>query len=351
MAYKVSPACLKFSLVVCFLLLLQPVFCQYNFGEVDGLLTRDQKLLGGAISALVYKDGKIIYKKDIGQDFNAKTQAPIGGASQWISDVVIMSLVDEGKLSLDDPVMKYIPIFADYSKKYITIRNCLTHTTGIQAEAPGLKNVLTRKKYATLEEEVTAFAKREIERNPGEEFFYSNIGPNIAARIAEVVTKKTFDRLVSDRVLRPLKMHTTSFSLDYNKAIDAADGGFSSANDYMNFLIMILNKGMFDNKQVLSEKSIDEMQKMQTGTAAPRYTPKGYEGLDYGLGEWVLEKDASGKASVVSGPAVYGTWPYVDYCRGYACIILTKTVLSEEKKDVYQALKAAIDQQIPATCK
>lgn len=364
MTYQAVPNCLKFSLIACFLLLLQPVFSQTAkpavkakepemqaaLSGVDDLLARNQKALGGAVVALVYKDDKIVYKKEIGEDFNAKTQAPLAGSSQWLTAALIMTLVDEGKISLDDPVTKYIPVFSTYSKKYITIRNCLTHTHGIEADA-GLKGLLAKKKYATLEDEATAFAKREIERNPGEEFFYSGIGFNIAARIAEIVTKKGFDRLIQERILRPLKMRQTNFGQDFDKAIDPSAGGVTSANDYINFLAMILNKGVFEGKRILSEKSLEEMEKMQTGQAVIRYMPKVTEGLDYGFGEWIFEKDATGKATVVGCPGLYGAWPYVDYCHGYACVILTKTLLPEQKKEIYVSVKDAIDQQMTSTCK
>ncbi|HEY4148308.1 MAG TPA: serine hydrolase domain-containing protein [Chitinophagaceae bacterium] len=347
MAYKVRQTCLKFSLLGAFLLLLQPAFSQPNFDDLDALLTRNEKLLGGNVIALIYKDGKIIHTKQIGQDFTPKVQAPIANAGQWITAALIMSLVDEGKISLDDPVMKYIPIFGPYSKKYITIRNCLTHTTGIQAD----HSLLPHKKSGTLEDEATSFAKKEIDRNPGETFVFSNIGFNIAGRIAEIVTKKTFDRLVQDRIIRPLKMRQTTFYLDYDKAIDPSGGAYSSANDYLNFLVMMLNKGTFEGKRILSEKSVDEMEKMQTGQAAIKFMPKMGEGYDYGFGAWILDKDASGKATVLASPSLFGTFPYIDYCRGYACIIFTKTLLPEQKKELYLSIKDAIDQQIPGTCK
>jgi CubicO group peptidase (beta-lactamase class C family) len=344
---------------VCFLLLLQSAFSQAGkpaaakepemqaaLKDVDDLLDRNQKLLGGSVVTLIYKDGKIVYKKELGAEFNVKTQSTIGGAGQWITAALIMSLVDEGKISLDDPVTKYIPIFASYSKKYITIRNCLSHTTGILAD----KGFVAGKKYSTLEDEAAGYAKKEIERNPGEMFFYSHVGPNLAGRIAEIVTKKTFDRLIQDRILRPLKMRQTNFGNDYERAIDPSAGMVTTANDYINFLAMILNKGTFEGKRVLSEKSIDEMQKMQTGNAIVKYTTKAGEGYDYGLGLWVMEKDAAGKATVVGCPAISGTWPYVDYCRGYACLFLVKDQ-PVEQKNVYLSIKEAIDKQMPGNCK
>ena len=162
-----------------------------------------------------------------------------------------MTFVDEGKISLDDKVSKFIPIFAKYMKTYITIRNCLTNTTGIQADPLGPMKLLEKSKYPDLETEVDAFAsKREIETNPGTEIFYSHIGPNIAARVLEVVTKKTFDRIVQDKILRPCKMRGTSFTNENGVTSDPADGAVTTANDFINFLGMLLNKGVFEGKNV-----------------------------------------------------------------------------------------------------
>ena len=100
---------------------------------------------------------------------------------------MVLALVDAGKLSLDDKVSQYIPDFTKYNKSYITIRHCLSHQTGIKQEPIKLAAFLLRKKYETLEQEVNEFvSKREIDYNPGEAFFYGNVGMNIAARVCEV---------------------------------------------------------------------------------------------------------------------------------------------------------------------
>jgi len=353
MSYKTRVNCLKFSILSAFLLLLQPVVAQYNFGQVDDLITKNQKVLGGDVIAVIYKDGKIIYKKETNKEFTGKTQSPAASCSSWLTATLAMMFVEDGKISLDDPVTKYIPIFTSYSKRYITIRHCLTHTTGIHAEEPGLKAVLEGqgKKYNTLEEEVNSFAKREIERNPGEMFFYSNIGLNIVGRILEIVSKKTFDRLIAERLLRPLKMRQTSFYVDYDKSVNPSGGAVTTSNDYINFLTMILNKGTFEGKRLLSEKSIADMQKMQTGNAVIKYQPAVVQGYDYGFGDWILQKDATGTGTVISSPGLFGSFPYVDYCRGYACLIFAKTLLNEQKKEVYNSLMEAINQQLPSNCK
>src|SRR5258708_35815496 len=102
-----------------------------------------------------------------------------------------MTFVDEGKLSLDDKVTQYIPLFGKYMKGYITIRNCLTNTTGVRGDE-GIKVQLTRK-FERLEDEGNSYAsKHDIVINPGTECFYSGIGPSILARVLEIVGTEPF---------------------------------------------------------------------------------------------------------------------------------------------------------------
>lgn len=345
MSLKINRICLNCSLATVFLLLLQGAVAQPDFSAADQLLTRNQKLLGNNIIALIWKDGKMIYQKEIGTDFTVKTQAPIASCSKWLTAAVIMTFVDQGKLSLDDPVGNYIPIFNSYAKGYVTIRHCLSHSTGIENDRGAILKLLQRRKYGTLEAEVNAIAAKEISNNTGMEFHYGNYGLNIAARVVEIIGKKNFERLAMERVFRPLKMKNTSFDNNGN-APNPSGGAISTANDYMNFLIMILNKGKFEGKQILSEAAIAEMQKPQMSGLPIRYTPKVAEGYEYGLGEWIQEKDSNGKATVVSSPGLFGTWPYVDNCRKYAAIIFVKTLLGEAKKETVLRFKEIVDEQI-----
>src|SRR5258705_2649658 len=108
-----------------------------------------------------------------------------------------MQFVDEGKITLDDPVVKYIPVFEKYMKKYVTIRHCLSHMTGIADDDKFLKKILQRKKFESLDEEVEAFAAREIRANSGTDFWYGNVGLDIAAKELEVVSKRKIEELVN----------------------------------------------------------------------------------------------------------------------------------------------------------
>lgn len=348
MSLKLKTTCVLVSLICFLLILLQPVHAQYNFSDLDAKVDFAKKQWGEDLSVLIYRDGKIIYSKSTGT-FTAKTQAPIASCSKWLTAALVMKLAEEGKIKLDDPISKYLPVFSKYSKGYITIKQCLSHLTGIESEPLKLGKLLQRTKYNSLEEEVMDFAsKREIMASPGTQFRYSNVGLNIAGKIIEIVSKRGFEQVMQEKLLRPLQMRNTSFSSFF--AVNPSGGAVSTPNDYINFLSMLLNKGMFNGKQILSEESVRLMHTVQTTQPMIKYAPKVAAGFNYGLGEWIQETDENGEATVVSCPGLFGTWPFIDRCRGYASIIFLSGILSEEKRDLYMDIKKTIDQQIIANC-
>ena len=347
MSVKIIFNCLKVSVVLIFLLNFQAVLAQSDFTAIDRKLEESKKELGGNAAVLVYKDGKQVYQKIMGKEFNIKTQVPISYSSEWLTAALVMCYVDQGKISLDDKISTYIPIFTKYAKGYITIRDCLSHLTGIEAEHT--RSLFGKKKYENLEEEVNEFAsKREIESNPGLLFNHSNIGLVLAARVLEIVTKRSFEQLMQEKITRPLMMRNTSFS-SFN-AVNPSSGAVSTAYDYIIFLNMLLNKGMYNNKRILSEKAVAEMQKIRTTAQMIGYAPKEMVGYNYGFGEWILSTDTNGNASALACPGFSGTWPMIDLCRGYTCVIFTKGDLKEEKTAIYSDIKKIIDGQIGGTC-
>jgi CubicO group peptidase (beta-lactamase class C family) len=345
MSYKKALNCRRFSLFTLGLLFCLSAFPQSNFDAVDQLFKQNQKAIGGGYAVVVWKDGKVIYQKQLNTDFTPKTQAPIGRAGDWMTAALVMTLVDDGKLSLDDKVTQYIPLFGKYMKGYITIRNCLTNTTGIKTDE-SVDKPLSKVHYETLEDMVNTYAdKHSIATNPSTEIFYSTYGPNIAGRCLEVVSKKTFGRLMMDRIVHPLKMRATSFVNEDGGADDPSNGGRSCVNDYINFLTMLLNKGMFDGKRVLSEKAVQELETIQFGALPVKYVPKELQGTKTALGNYLA--NASGTLMVC--PDLLGAAAWLDTCRGYAAVLLVEKP-EEEKKPLYQNLINLVGQAIGGAC-
>ena len=350
MAYRSSFICINVISFLSFLLLLQPVFAQQSFSDLDNILQQNQKLLGKDFVVMLWKkDDTLVYKKEFG-DFNSKTQAPIASCSKWLTAALVMTFADEGKLSLDDKITKWLPEFEKYGKNYITIRTCLSHMTGIRSEPITLLKLLERKKFNSLEDEVNSFAAKDIQANPGEEFRYSNIGLNIAARVLEIISKKRFDVLARQRLFVPLGMKRTTFTTLDGSAVNPSGGAQSSPDDYMHFLVMLMNRGIYQGKRILSENAVNEMLQVQTKPEQIKYAPKPAQGYNYALGAWVVE-EKDGKATAVSSPGLFGTWPLVDYCRGYAYLFFVKNLLSEERADEQVAIKGVIDDKFSNTCK
>ncbi len=347
MSYQTSQNCLKSSLVVVFLLFFQSIFSQNNFPALSSEIEAQKKILGNDFVVMLWKkDDTLIYKKEIGS-YNSKTAAPIASCSKWLSTALVLQFVDEGLLSLDDNVSQWLPEFERYGKNYITIRHCLSHMTGIDEETRLLKKLMQRSKFESLEEEVNYFAKRGIRTNPGSDFWYGNTGINIAGRVLEVISKKKFDVLIKQKLFNPLGMRKTSFTNNEGGAVNPSGGASSTADDYMKFLVMLLNKGKYGGKQILSEAVVDEFLKVHTKAEQIRYAPKSATGYNYAIGSWVIE-EKNGKATALASPGLFGTWPMIDFCRGYAYLVFVKNLLGEERAGVHLQLKQLVDEQIPS---
>jgi CubicO group peptidase (beta-lactamase class C family) len=175
----------------------------YNFKPLDQVLEANQKNLDKNFTVLVYKNNQLVYGREMGE---AKANLPVavGSISKWLTAALTMTLVDQGKLNLDDKVSTYLPIFKTYGKAYITVRQCLTHFTGLAG--PGIESFHPGR-YANLEAQVNDLcAKREIGTNPGTEFRYTDAGYAIVGRVLEVITKKSFALLAKETLFRPLNM-------------------------------------------------------------------------------------------------------------------------------------------------
>lgn len=344
MSLNQMPNLIRICLIATTLLFLKKSSnAQLDTAAISNHLNRQKDKLGKNFAFILVKEGKVAYKRE-NSDFTLKTPQPIGASSQWLTAALVMTFVQEGKLSLDDKVSQYLPIFEKYYKGYITIRHCLTHHTGIQAD-----KLFQKSKFKTLEEEVNDIAsKKEIWKNAGEEARYSNVGFQIAGRVLEALTKRTFDRLMLERIQRPCGMKNTTFANeDYNDALNPATGARSSAADFGNFLTMLLNKGTFNNKPVLTESSVETLLSLQVENNKMKNIPASVQGYNYGLGIWVIDTNDKGIATSFTAPSYTGSMPVLDVCRKYGYVLLTKDLSSPPGKDFYATLKEAVDAGMP----
>ena len=111
----------------------------------------------------------------------------------------------------------------------------------------------------------------------------------------------------------------------------------------MNFLQMILQKGAFKGKKIISPATIELMQVSRTMHAKIVYTPAEATGFEYGWGEWILEKDDTGNSTTVSSPGLFGTYPWVDLKRNYAAIVFVKNIHVKDQQQNYQQIRDAVN--------
>jgi hypothetical protein len=110
---------------------------------------------------------------------------------------------------------------------------------------------------------------------------------------------------------------------------------------------MILNKGVYNGKRILSEQSIKAMETLQMDAGLQKNLPPSLAGYTYGMGEWIMDKYDDGKPSVIGCINMFGCYPIIDKCRGYTLVIITKDLMTEQKQQVYKDLKNTLNTVFP----
>ncbi len=361
----------------------------------------------GAI-ALVVRDGKVVYYESFGyDDVTAKTKLPkdaivrIASQTKAITSTAVMMLYEEGKFLLDDPISKYIPAFkspvvldkfneADSSyttipaKREISIRDLLTHTSGIGYSVIGSKEsnaIYGKNKISSglggpnikLVDLVNTLAKMPLMHQPGERFTYG-LNTDILGLFVEIVSGKPLDVFFQERIFKPLNMNDTHFYLPeakYSKLatlyaedknrnlIKAAEtmqhfpkqkgtffsggaGLSSTALDYAKFLQTLLNGGSLNGNDILSPAVVRMMTSNQIGNL-------NVDNRKFGLGFALATPKEAAKLPVSEGNfewgGIFGTSYWVDPKENLIGILITQKYpnsyndLSEKYKIlVYQAL-------------
>ncbi|ANE51308.1 serine hydrolase domain-containing protein [Flavisolibacter tropicus] len=205
--------------ILSYLLISLSVKAQSNHSKIDSLLNAYVAIHKFNGSALVIKDGEKVYEKSFGyqnaaiKSLNTKNSVfPIGSLTKPFTALLILKLAEEKKLSVNDPVNKYIP---DYPKgNEILIKHLLTHTAGIyEAFRKSTYREQVTTTYAFRPEEKMAFFKDEpLDFEPGSKFSYSNSGYDLLGIIIEKVTGLSYQTALSQYIFKPLKMQKSGFN-------------------------------------------------------------------------------------------------------------------------------------------
>ena len=317
-----------------------------------------QNEVPGAVTVIVTPKG-IAHLGVAGHANAGKTRPLAKDSIFWIASmtkpvtaVSVLMMQDAGKLSIDDPVSKYIPEFAGLAAGKITLRHMLTHTSGMGEATP--EETRDARKLADL---VPVYARKPVAFEPGSQWRYCQTGINMLARVVEIVSAQPFPEFVAARLFRPLGMKDTGFYLserqmprlvtparrDGDKLVDAevallqgksptdtnrypaANGGlFSTGPDYARFARMLLRGGESGGRRYLSPAAFALMTHNQTGSLKAGFIP----GHSWGLGVGVVEKPEGQTAMLHPGAfghgGAYGTQAWIDPKGGVALILMVQ---------------------------
>jgi CubicO group peptidase (beta-lactamase class C family) len=306
----------------------------------------------------------------------------IASLTKPVTCAAIMLLVDQGRVSLVDPIEKYLPEYKGLKMnpcragagahcspvaphRSPNVEDLMTHTSGLSSP-----DITPEPK--TLAELVSRGAESELLFEPGTSWSYSNLGIDILGRIVEIVSHQPFDEFLKERLFAPLGMADTAFVVPpekrarlatlYNfssgqpKRIEAqwgiaggipspAGGLISTASDMLRFNEMMRNKGTLDAKRILSPAAVELMTISHTGDLEAGFVP----GVGHGFGYEVVREVRgmfryNSLGTFVKGGA-YRTYEWVDPTRDLVGVIMMQRTNggadASDETNAFMAIAAA----------
>jgi len=224
-----------FSLIL-FLFFLSFLFADQRSNEVDKLFAQWDKTTSPGCALAVINDGQIIYKRGYGmaklEDSIVMTPSKIfdiGSVSKQFTATCIVILAEQGKVSIDDDMRKYLPEMPKYEKP-ITISHLLHHTSGVRDynSLLSLAGFRPDSDSPTVEEALEIICKQKrLNFLPGEEYSYSNSGYFLLSCIVERVSGKSLNEFAQEHIFKPLGMTNTIFQDDHTQIIPNRATGYS----------------------------------------------------------------------------------------------------------------------------
>ena len=296
--------------------------------------------LSGSNVMIVVQDGEVVHRhvensgREGDRDIDADTLFPIWSMSKPITIAAVMTLHEAGHFEWDDEVSRYLPCFAELTvrdgeqirpaKTPLRIIDLMTHRAGWAYYNLGIgppprhdQPQPSQTRFKDLQEFCEVAAAYPLESDPGSAYVYG-INQAILGRLVEVVSGRPFATYLQEAILEPLGMTQTSFVLDeerrarfqplylnrgtlrgYTEILDelnydpdsrahfGGEGLVSSLDDYARFAEMLLGRGEFRGRRILSEASIDRMLEV----ASEEIAPDAWPGLDMGFSVFVVSED------------------------------------------------------------
>jgi CubicO group peptidase (beta-lactamase class C family) len=310
-----------------------------KIAEVDRFMERqvsENQIAGGIV--LVWHRGRIgcfnsygWRDREAGKPMAPDTLFRLYSMSKAITTAAALTLYDQGRIGLDDPVSKYIPAMAQLQvattnglrapTRPVTVRDLMLHTAGFTyGDGPdALKEAYKQLKpleSATLAELVEKLSQAPLAFDPGTDWGYG-MGTDVLGRVIEIVSGEGLDVFLERTIFKPLRMIDTAFTVapekidrfavnysrspeglkvrdaattsEYAKPVTLFSGGgglVGTARDYLRFLVMIENGGQLDGQRILRSSTTRLMTRNQLPEAAfpIHFGAERRAGTGFGLG-------------------------------------------------------------------
>lgn len=384
-------------------------FSKERLNKIDETFIKaiQNKEIPGAVIA-ISRYGKIVYKRAFGMQ-DPQKQIPmtedsifrIYSMTKPIISTAAMMLNEDGLIYLHENLNKYIPEFDNMTvstayidkegqkqervveaKNKIKIHNLLNHTSGLTYGTFGNSFAKKRLKSSeisklnlediSLKKYVKELSKFPLAYNPNTVWEYGR-SIEVLGRVVEIVSNKTLDVFLKDKIFKPLDMIDTAFYVDESKwhriaepfkdkqpklinirdkpnFLTGGHGLVSTIDDYMKFCMMFLKKGKVNNNSILSRKTIEYMTSNHLGNNISRDTPLYLPGPGYGFGLGFAVRESNGLSSWPGSKGEYfwagyaGTYFWIDPKEELIVISMTQSVTNRMKfrlllrNLVYQAI-------------
>ena len=325
---------------------------------------------------------------------------PIASMTKPVTGVAILMLVEEGKVRLSDPVSRFIPEFRETkvamprsnaageedsiytvpAKREVTVQDLITHTSGLVSGGAGSEaasRVAPRKPTDTVADWTAALGAAPLDFQPGTQWAYSGLaGIDTLGRIVEIASGLTFDEFLRQRIFEPLGMKDTTFNVPdesmprvvtlygrtpeglelrpvpewvATKTLHSGGGGlWSTAEDYLQFAQMLVNKGELNGTRLLGSRTVELMASNHVGDLyAKAGRTGGAPGKGFGLTvdvvlDAVEARNDHRSTGSFGWSGAFGTTFWVDPREELTAILLVQTPGGPLRADFQNAVMQAI---------
>jgi CubicO group peptidase (beta-lactamase class C family) len=319
----------------------------------------EEKFIPGGAMMLIHK-GEVIFQEGFGladletkRPFTTDSYCRIASLTKPHTCTMMAFLVDQGEVSFNDPVDKYIPAFSRMRLKGSeeifpspTLAQCLSHTAGFASNNDLKAGKLTLNFDGDLESVTAELATKRLFEKSGTNYAYSRLGYMTAGRVAEIVMDKSYVEIMEDILFQKIEAEASTFDADSVKekmatpyerkktgfvertgegmgtAINPGGNLITNLDGVARLFLLHRNQGKVNGERVISEEALQQMYVDQPGS----------NGVGYGFGFRFLKKRPDGTGSRIQHTGASGTIGIIDFDMDFIIIVLTQVPQAQTNK-------------------